>query len=155
MKEKIKQNRQKIGIAAGLLLFLILLSPLMIDRVLVNHQTLTFTATADLSSSYNNTSAQLGMAPGAEGLDYGKINSEANATRFISVNAPEETYFDLSAEGNISEYLHYTEEMKFQGAKNVTVELRPQETGNYTGRLVVKAEYAEGDLGKRWLKLKH
>ncbi len=155
MKEKIKQNKEKISFAAGLLLALTLLSPLMIDRVLVNHQELTFNASADISDRYNNSSARLGIAPGAEGLEYGKMNIEANSTRFISVNAPEETYFDLTAEGNISEYLHYEEEMKFRGGKNVTVELRPEETGNYTGRLVVKAEYAEGGLGKRWLELKH
>lgn len=155
MKEKIKQNKEKIGFAAGLLLVLTLLSPMIIDRVFVNHQELTFNASADISTRYNNSSAQLGIAPGAEGLDYGKMNIEANSTRFISVNAPQETYFDFRAEGNISQYLSYTEEMKFQGAKNVSVELRPEETGNYTGRLVVKAEYAEGGLGKRWLELKH
>lgn len=155
MKENLKQNKEKIGFAAGLLLILAVLSPLMIDQALVNHQKLTFDASADISQRYNNSSAQLGVAPGTEGLDYGKMNIEANSTRFISVNAPEPTYFDFRAEGNISEYLSYTEEMKFQGARNVSVELRPEQTGNYTGRLVVKAEYAEGGLGKQWLKLKN
>lgn len=155
MKEKIKQNKEKLGFAAGLLLILVLLSPLMIDQALVNHQKLTFNASADISPRYNNSSAQLGIAPGAQGLDYGKMNIQANSTRFISVNAPEQTYFDLTAEGNISQYLSYNQEMKFQGARNVSVELRPEQTGNFTGRLVVKAEYADGNLGKRWLKLKH
>lgn len=153
MKQKIKENRKTIATAGAVALLIIAITPFAADFLLVEKQELTFNASADVSPEYNN-STELGIAAGSEGLDYGEISTESNVSRFISLKAPEKTYFSFRAEGNISPYLEYEPKMVFQGAKNVTVEFEPSEPGNYSGKLVIDARYAKGGLGKRWMDLK-
>jgi hypothetical protein len=153
MKQKIRDNKKTIATASAAILLLIAISPLIADFLLVEKQKLTFNATADVSPDHNN-STQLGVAAGSEGLDYGEISSGSNISRFILLDAPVKTYFDLQAKGNISPHLEYEPKMVFQGRKNVTVEFKPPEPGNYSGKLVINARYPNGGLGERWMQLK-
>ncbi|MFB6180617.1 MAG: hypothetical protein ABEJ93_01950 [Candidatus Nanohalobium sp.] len=150
--EKIR-GREKTA-AAITAAVLLMVSPVIADQALTGNKRLEFKATANISEAHN-ASTDVGLAPGGGDLSYGKINAQSNSTRFINISSEEKTWFNLEASGNISEYLYYTEEMTFKGMKNIPVELSPEKSGYYTGKLVVKAEYGKGGLGRKWMDIKH
>ena len=154
LKQKIEENKNAVIVSTVVVLAILLLTPLVANELLVDDQRLVFNASADVSGNYNNSSNQIGFAPGSQDLDYGKINTESNATRFISMNAPQKTTFNYDARGNISEYLEYEKQMVFEGRKNVSVELIPERPGNFSGQFVVQAKYPNGGLGERWMELR-
>jgi len=154
LRQKIEENKKILAVSTGLVLTMLLITPLLANELLVDDQRLAFNASADVSTSYNNSTNRVGFAPGSKALDYGKLNTESNATRFISLNAPQETTFNYEAQGNISEYLNYEKQMVFEGRKNISVELIPERPGNFSGQFIVKAKYPNGGLGERWMELR-
>lgn len=147
---ELAERRKEVVAVSALAIILMISTPFIADRFLVEEQELNFPASATIVESANNSS-QLGIATGEEGLAFGKISYDTNSTRFVNLNTEQKTYLNLKAEGNISQYLKYDKKDVVNGSKNISVEIVPQETGNYTGSLIINAEYSKGGLGELWL----
>jgi hypothetical protein len=152
ISEKLTESRREAAAVSALAIILMIAIPLVADRFLVEEQEINFPASATIVESANNSS-QLGIATGEEGLAFGRISYDTNSTRFVNLETNQKTYLNLKAEGNISQYLKYDKTDVVSGSENISVEIVPQETGNYTGNLVISAKYSKGGLGELWLGL--
>lgn len=146
----------KVTIFAALILVLsgvIGASPFIIDETSVKVHQQSFKANATVLDADSN-STTLGMNADPN-LEFGKLPQNSNVTKFINVSVAEKSYLSISSEGNISRMLEYDDRMYFEGSKEIPVEVRGREPGNYTGTVELRFQVPENRIGGYWLDLKY
>ena len=88
-------------------------------------------------------------------LDFGKMSPNTNATKFLNISSNKKAILDVSSDGNISQILDVRNRFYFEGAKEIPVEVRAKEPGNYTGKINLDFQLPKNRVGGRWLDLKH
>lgn len=88
-------------------------------------------------------------------LEFGRLAQGANATKFLNLSVGKKSMLYISSEGNISEVLEHENRIYFEGDREVELEAKGTEPGNYTGKINVRFDIPRNQVGKYWLDLKH
>jgi len=144
-----KKTLASIVIGASILIGL---SPFLADKTLAQTSTSTFNANATATGEGNSTE-RLGVVTGSK-LQFGKIPVGSASTKFVVVNASQETDVSISSDGNISDSLEFKKSLKVQGSEEIPVTFNATESGFYTGSISLKTTRPKGSIGKKWLEIK-
>ena len=77
-----------------------------------------------------------------------------NVTKKIRLSSTRPSIVSVSARGNISEYLHFDEKFVLDGEETLTIEINPEDQGNYSGEVEIKIQTANSSLGEKWINIK-
>ena len=128
-------------------------SPFIIDQYSLNFQNNDFNTSAIIINDTGNNTT-LGLNSDAN-LNFGEIPQGSNATKFINMSSERRSVLKIESEGNITDYLEYEELMYFKGTKEIELEIKGREPGNYTGNLSLRFEIPKSQVGRYWLDLKY
>lgn len=152
----IHDHKLKAALIGGLLVIAgaIAVSPFIIDGVMVQEESFSLNASANITSP---NSTDLGVnSDGGGTLAFPRMSTEMNATRAINVSGieGEPSLVRINSEGNISEYLKYEKTHYFNGTKQIEVEMVPNQTGYFEGQVKANVEVPKEEGGDKWLELK-
>jgi len=88
-------------------------------------------------------------------LDFGRLKPGTNATKFLNLSIGKKSLLNVKTEGNISEVLEYQEKLYFKGSKEIELEAKGREPGNYSGTVNLGFQIPKNQVGKYWLDLKY
>lgn len=135
--------------------FLVGLSPVIADEVLLSSQTSSFNTSVTViqtDPAVDNLTVGVDLA---KDMKFGELPWNVTADRSFNMSTSNTALVTIGAEGNISEYLNYTSPIYInKGRKQVEVTMVPSKPGYYEGKVIVKTQVAKNDLGRQWLNLK-
>lgn len=128
-------------------------TPFILDSQTIDFHNEEFNSSvAVLDQTGNNTSLGINSDPT---LDFGYIPQGSNVTKFLNMSAKKKSVLSIKSDGNISNFLEHKDHMYFQGYKQIPLEFKGREPGNYTGNITLRFEIPENQVGKHWLDLKY
>lgn len=88
-------------------------------------------------------------------LDFGRLKTGANATKFVNISIGKKSVLKVSTEGNISEVLEYDESRYVQGNQEIELEAKGRDPGRYEGTVKLEFDIPRNKVGEHWLDLKY
>lgn len=86
-------------------------------------------------------------------LNFGRMYTGSNATKYLNVSARKKAYLEVDVEGNISDVLEYEENMWIEGEKDVPIKVEAREPGYYSGKVHASFKVPKNGIGERWVNL--
>jgi hypothetical protein len=124
---------------------------------LLNHTSVE-TAQQEFNASVNivNDSDNRGLGINADrNLDFGRLKTGANATKFVNISIGKKSVLKISSEGNISEVLEYEKLRYVQGDEEIELEAKGREVGKYNGTVRLDFDIPRNKIGEYWLYIEY
>jgi len=148
-------DRTKILASSALFLCLLIsVSLFVLDQTSVKNQEQKYNTSIQVVDAENKKNMSFGINADRN-LRFGRIITGTNATKFLNMSSGKKSLLTVNTEGNISEFMVYEEKMYFQGDKQIPLEVRGREPGNYTGTVNLEFQIPENEVGRKWLDLKY
>lgn len=88
-------------------------------------------------------------------LDFGRLKPGTNSTKFLNISIGKKSLLNVETKGNISEVLEHRERFYFHGAKDINLEAKGRNPGNYSGTVNLNFQIPKNQVGAYWLDLKY
>lgn len=130
-----------------------LATPLVLEYFTLEERTNVYSSQVQVNQPANNSSLNIGLDAGRN-LDFGVVPEGTNVTKKIRLVSSKPSLVTVEARGNISEYLYFDERFLLDGEKIFTIEIDPEDQGNYSGEVEIKIQTANSSLGEKWINIK-
>jgi len=123
-----------------------------LDKHTLNYQQQSFESNVTVLNQTDADNTTLGIDAGQK-LNYGELPQETNATKSLEINSSDKVIINIDSTGNISDSLYYDRQY-FQGYREVGLEYRAMEPGNYTGDVNLEIITSDNVVGDYWIRFR-
>lgn len=149
-EEKIPERKTLL---VSLLVLLLFATPFALEYFTVVERTNVYSTQVQVMDVSNNSSIRVGLDTGSN-FDYGELPLGSNLTKSVNFSSVRPSLVNVDVNGNISRYLYYDNRFLVNGTEEFTMEIDPQEPGNYSGEVEIKIQTPNNLVGEKWVKLK-
>lgn len=130
------------------------IAPLALKEASLESVKVNFNSSVTVNEAGSVNMTDLGINAGQH-LRFGRIEQNANYTKWVNVGVNERSRVKLESKGNISELLRHEEVMYIKGQSRIPIELVPQEAGYYEGEVVLRVWRPKNRLGELYIDYWH
>jgi len=123
-----------------------------IEKTSIKSTEVSFTSNVTVADNEQENLTSIGIDPG-QSFRFGKVEPNANYTKYIDLDAAKYSEANLRSEGNISEVLEYGERHVIEPneSRRVRRELFAHSEGFYRGEIILTVRNSRNALGEYWL----